>query len=75
MTINDLSVLLAAVEIAVKRGAYSVLEVGAVGEMATKLGNFLQEAKAQAEAAQAEAGAQNVESTSEDTSAVESTAE
>lgn len=57
MNLADLSVLLAAVELAVKRGAYSVLEIGAVGEAATKLNGFLAEAKAQADAAKAEAEA------------------
>jgi len=53
MNLADLSVLLAAVELAVKRGAYSVLEIGAVGEAATKLNVFLADAKAQADAAKA----------------------
>lgn len=53
MNLADLSVLLAAVELAVKRGVYSVLEIGAVGEAATKLGSFLADAKAQADAAKA----------------------
>ena len=51
MNLADLSVLLAAVELAVKRGTFSVLEIGAVGEAATKLGTFLADAKAQADAA------------------------
>jgi hypothetical protein len=58
MNLQDLSVLLAAVELAVKRGAYSILEVGVVGEAATKLNAFLAEAKRQqdeAAAAQAQA--------------------
>jgi hypothetical protein len=54
MTIQDLSVLLAAVDIAVKRGAFSILEVGQVGAIAEKLNAFLGEAQKQAEA-QAEA--------------------
>lgn len=56
MNINDLSVLLAAIDIAVKRGAFSVLEVGAVGQAAEKLNAFLVEATEQAKAA-AEAAA------------------
>lgn len=62
MNLADLSVLLAAVELAVKRGAFSVLEIGAVGEAATKLNAFLAEAKAQADAAKAaEAAAEGQE--------------
>ena len=57
MNLAALSVLLAAVELAVKRGAYSVLEIGAVGEAATKLNGFLAEAKAQADAQAAEQAA------------------
>jgi len=60
MNLQDMSVLLAAVDVAVKRGVFSVLEVGQVSEVAVKLNNFLVEAqKAQeaAAAAQAEAGA------------------
>jgi uncharacterized low-complexity protein len=57
MNINDLSVLLAAIDIAVKRGAFSVLEVGAVGQAAEKLNAFLVEATAQANAAAAEQAA------------------
>jgi hypothetical protein len=62
MNLQDLSVLLAAVELAVKRGTFSILEVGVVGEAATKLNAFLAEAKRQqdeaAAQAQAEAGEQ-----------------
>lgn len=62
MNLQDLSVLLAAVELAVKRGTYSILEVGVVGEAATKLNAFLADAKRQqdeaAAQAQAEAGEQ-----------------
>lgn len=54
MTIQDLSVLLAAVDIAVKRGAFSILEVGQVGAVAEKLNGFLAEAQKQAEAQKAE---------------------
>lgn len=57
MNINDLSVLLAAIDIAVKRGAFSILELSQVGDVATKLNTFLQSAKEQAEKAQAEADA------------------
>ena len=53
MNLTDLSTLLAAIDIAVKRGAFSVLEIGAVGETATKLNNFLLEAKRQQEEAAA----------------------
>lgn len=53
MTINDMNVLLAAVEIAVKRGAFSVLEIQQVGEVTSKLATFLQSAQQQAEQAQA----------------------
>lgn len=56
MNINDLSILLAAVDIAVKRGAFSILEIGQVGEMATKLNKFIADATAAAEAAKAEEG-------------------
>jgi len=74
MNLQDMSVLLAAIDVAVKRGVFSVLEVGQVSEVAVKLNNFLVEAqKAQeaAAAAQAEAGA-----TAEATDgAVEATAE
>jgi hypothetical protein len=54
MTINDMTVLLAAIEIAVKRGAFSVLEIQQVGATAEKLNTFLVQAKEQAEAAAAE---------------------
>jgi hypothetical protein len=53
MNINDLSVLFAAVELAVKRGTYSVFEIGSVGQAAERLGAFLKDAAAQAEAAKA----------------------
>ena len=53
MNINDLSILLAAIDLAVKRGAFSILEVGAVGDVATKLNDFLKSANEQAQAAQA----------------------
>ena len=53
MNINDLSVLFAAVELAVKRGTFSVFEIGSVGQAAERLGAFLKDAAAQAEAARA----------------------
>lgn len=53
MNINDLSVLFAAVELAVKRGTFSVFEIGTVGQAADRLGAFLKDAQAQAEAAKA----------------------
>lgn len=76
MTINDMNTLLAALEIAVKRGAFSVLEVGAVGEVSTKLANFLQSAKEQAEKAAAEQTSVEQEQGSEqqtDTASAETT--
>ena len=54
LNLNDLATLLAAIDIAVKRGAFSILEVGSVGEVATKLNGFLQEAQKNAEQGQAE---------------------
>ncbi len=54
LNLNDLATLLAAIDIAVKRGAYSILEVGAVSEVATKLNGFLQEAQKAATEGQAE---------------------
>ncbi len=54
MTVNDMSILLAAVDIAIKRGAYSILEVGAIGDCAARLNEFLKAANEQAQAAQAE---------------------
>lgn len=53
MNINDLSILFAAVELAVKRGTFSVFEIGTVGQAAERLGAFLKDAQAQAEAAKA----------------------
>ena len=59
MNINDLSILFAAVELAVKRGTFSIFEIGTVGQSLEKLGTFLKEANEQAEAAKAaEAAAQ-----------------
>jgi len=80
MNLQDMSVLLAAVDVAVKRGVFSVLEVGQVSEVAVKLNNFLVEAqKAQeaAAAAQAEAGAtaETTEATAETTEATAETTE
>jgi hypothetical protein len=57
LNLNDLATLLASIDIAVKRGAFSILEVGSVGEVATKLNSFLQEAQKQAQA-EAEASAE-----------------
>jgi ribosomal protein L12E/L44/L45/RPP1/RPP2 len=77
MNLQDMSVLLAAIDVAVKRGVFSVLEVGQVSEVAVKLNNFLVEAqKAQeaAAAAQAEAGA-TTEATAETTEATAETTE
>jgi hypothetical protein len=54
MTVNDMSILLAAVDIAIKRGAYSILEVGAIGDCAARLNEFLKAANEQAQATQAE---------------------
>jgi hypothetical protein len=51
MTVNDLSILLAAIDIAIKRGTYSILEVGAIGDMAARLNEFLKNANEQAKAA------------------------
>lgn len=51
MNIQDLSILFAAVELAVKRGTFSIFEIGAVGQSAEKLGAFLKQANEQAEAA------------------------
>jgi hypothetical protein len=56
MTVNDMSILLAAVDIAIKRGAYSILEVGAIGDCAARLNEFLKAANEQAQAAQAAEG-------------------
>jgi hypothetical protein len=58
MNLQDLSVLLAAVELAVKRGTFSILEVGVVGEAATKLNAFLADAKRQQDEAAAQAAAE-----------------
>ncbi len=56
MTVNDMSIPLAAVDIAIKRGAYSILEVGAIGDCAARLNEFLKAANEQAQAAQAAEG-------------------
>jgi len=63
MTINDLSILLAAVDIAIKRGTFSILEVGAIGDTAARLNEFLKNANEQANAAAAEGEAPAAEST------------
>lgn len=55
MNIQDLSILLAAIELAVKRGTFSIFEIGAVGQTTEKLAAFLKDANAQAEAAKAAA--------------------
>lgn len=65
MTIQDLSVLLAAVDLAVKRGAFSILEIGQVGAVAEKLNAFLAEAQKQAEAQQAAQAAEAAEGQTE----------
>jgi len=71
MNLQDLSVLLAAIEIAVKRGAFSVLEIGAVGESSTKLNDFLAEAKRQQDEAIAAAAAAETTDTPAETPAAE----
>lgn len=58
MNIQDLSILLAAVELAVKRGTFSIFEVGAVGQTAEKLAAFLKDANDQAKAAADQASAE-----------------
>jgi hypothetical protein len=55
MTINDMTILLAAVELAVKRGAFSILEIQQVGAVSEKLTAFLNDAREQAEKAEKEA--------------------
>ena len=57
MNIQDLSILLAAVELAVKRGTFSIFEIAAVGGATEKLAAFLKQANEQAEAAKAEQAA------------------
>jgi len=47
-----MSVLLAAIDLAVKRGAYSVLEIQQVGAVAEKLNAFVAAAREQVESAQ-----------------------
>lgn len=61
MNIQDLSILLAAVELAVKRGTFSIFEIGTVGQTADKLAAFLKDANDQAEAAKAAAEGQPAE--------------
>jgi hypothetical protein len=58
MNLQDLSILLAAIELAVKRGTFSILEVGVVGDAASKLNAFLADAKKQQDEAAAAAEAQ-----------------
>jgi hypothetical protein len=65
MNINDLSVLFAAVELAVKRGTFSVFEIGTVGQAAERLGAFLKDAGEQAAAAKAAAEAAGGEAQAE----------
>jgi hypothetical protein len=65
MTINDMSVLLAAIELAVKRGAFSVLEIGQVGAVAEKLNAFIGSAKEQMQATQEAQGEQNIQPVAE----------
>ena len=74
MNLTDLSTLLAAIDIAVKRGAFSVLEISAVGETATKLNNFLLEAKKQQDEAAAAQAAEQAAAEGQETTA-EATAE
>jgi len=70
VNINDLMTLLAAVDIAVKRGTYSILEIRQVGEVAEKLNAFLTEATAAAQAAdEAAKAAEGTEATAEGTEA------
>jgi len=61
MNIQDLSILLAAIELAVKRGTFSIFEIGAVGQTADKLAAFLKDANEQAEAAKAAAEAEQAQ--------------
>jgi hypothetical protein len=71
MNLQDMSVLLAAVDVAVKRGVFSVLEVGQVSEVAVKLNNFLIEAqKAQEAAAAAQAEANSTTEATAETAEV-----
>ena len=65
MNINDLSILFAAVELAVKRGTFSVFEIGTVGQAAERLGAFLKDAGEQAAAAKAAAEAAGGEAQAE----------
>lgn len=67
VNINDLVTLLAAVDLAVKRGTYSILEIRQVGEVAEKLNAFLTEATAASQAAQV--AAEGTEATAEGTEA------
>jgi len=64
--------LLAAVDLAVKRGTYSILEIRQVGEVAEKLNAFLTEATAASQAAQA--AAEGTEAVAEEAVAEEAVA-
>lgn len=70
MNIQDLSILLAAIELAVKRGTFSLFEIGPVGQTADRLAAFLKEANAQAEAARAEQAAAEGQPAQEEAPAV-----
>lgn len=71
MNIQDLSILFAAIELAVKRGTFSIFEVGAVGQSAEKLGAFLKQANEQAEAARVAAAEQAEATASEEPQATD----
>lgn len=73
MTIQDLSVLLAAIDLAVKRGAFSILEIGQVGAVAEKLNSFLAEAQKQAEAQKEAQADGSAEATAEDSAEASTT--
>lgn len=75
MTIQDLSVLLAALDAAVKRGAFSILEIGQVGLAAEKLNAFLGEAQKQAAEQQAAAEAAATEAAATEAVAAEAAVE
>jgi hypothetical protein len=69
MTVNDLSILLAAIDIAIKRGTYSILEVGAIGDVASRLNEFLKNANEQAKAAAEQTAAEGEAPAAESTGA------
>jgi hypothetical protein len=75
VNINDLMTLLAAVDIAVKRGVYSILEIRAVGEVAEKLNAFLTEATEAAKAAEEAAKAADGTAPTEEVAAEEAPTE